>query len=313
MKLGSLCCAALLLPSSVLSQQKLVLPSNYCEYAGETLPGEIYTFEADEDAREGLRLLLARTGLEQNFSLDAANVPNAVAVIINGKRRILYNQEFMLNVKAATKDDWASRTVLAHEVGHHLQGHTLEATARPRNELEADRYAGFLLHGMGATLAQARLAVERYTSDFASETHPPKSARLAAVTNGWNASRELTRRAPSTAAPAGAAVAQTPIPETPVPRTAAPATPLPAAPTYLYRAVFPADPRPYYVTTTSDIVVQLPTGQVSLVGKQISSALPQFAWTYWTPYGSYGVDAGGKIWSQHPSGMPFQVGYITKP
>ena len=126
-------------------------------------------------------------GLESKFKIKAADVPNVEATIKHHERYILYNPEFVNKVNEVTKDKWASIFILAHEVGHHLDGHT-EAGLRscPAIELEADQFAGFVLCKMGATLHQSQLAMY-YISDMASsKTHPGRLDRLAAIEKGWN-------------------------------------------------------------------------------------------------------------------------------
>jgi len=126
-------------------------------------------------------------GLESKFKIKAADVPNVEATIKHHERYILYNPGFVNKVNEVTKDKWASIFILAHEVGHHLDGHT-EAGLRscPAIELEADQFAGFVLCRMGATLHQSQLAMY-YISDMASsKTHPGRLDRLVAIEKGWN-------------------------------------------------------------------------------------------------------------------------------
>lgn len=295
--------------ASASAQTRLNPPSHYCAFSGvERLAEDLYIFPPDSDAINALKLLMDQVGLAPNFALNAANVPNAVAMVDGSTRRILYSQEFMLNVEATSPEGWVSRAILAHEIGHHLQGHTLEAQGRAENELQADYYAGFVLHGMGASLAQTRAAIEQYANEFATATHPSRSARLAAITNGWTAARQLRRRPPN-----GPARPDT-VPQRPVEEdtTTVPGT-VPGTARYVSRAVFPADPNSYFITSNNDIVGQSPMGQVMLVGKKVPPTLPGFAWMYWTPYGSYGVDVNGRIWGWYPNGVTYQVGYITNP
>lgn len=147
---------------------------------------DLYGFASDTEADDAMRRIMRYTGLPANFTIKAANVPNAAAVLYQEKRFILYNQYFMLRIKDETKTDWAAFSILAHEIGHHLSGHTLDNQgSRPDKELEADRFSGFILYKMGATLEEARIAMEALAVETGTPTHPPKSARLAAVTNGW--------------------------------------------------------------------------------------------------------------------------------
>ena len=126
-------------------------------------------------------------GIEGNFKIKVAHVPNVEATIRHHERFILYNPEFVNNVNAIARDKWASIFILAHEVGHHLEGHTLaDLKSRPEIELQADQFAGFALCKMGATLEQAQLAMRFIADVEASKTHPGRADRLAAIEKGWD-------------------------------------------------------------------------------------------------------------------------------
>lgn len=162
-----------------------------CNYYGESLSEQIYGFESDNEAKNAIDRIIAFTGLPQNFTIMAANVSNAAAVIKDRKRLILYSQDFMLRIKNVTNTDWAALSIMAHEIGHHLSGHTLESGgSRPPTELEADDFSGFILHKMGAMLDDAQAAMRALPNNSGSSTHPPKSARLAAITHGWRKAQE---------------------------------------------------------------------------------------------------------------------------
>jgi len=130
---------------------------------------------------------MSAMGLESNFKIKEADVPNVEAKIRHHDRYILYNPQFIKDVNAATKNKWASIFILAHEVGHHLEGHTLlDINSRPSIELEADEFAGFVLHRMGASLQQSQLAMYYISNLEASKTHPARADRLSAIEKGWD-------------------------------------------------------------------------------------------------------------------------------
>jgi Zn-dependent peptidase ImmA (M78 family) len=130
---------------------------------------------------------MSAMGLETNIKIKEAHVPNVEAKIRHHDRYILYNPEFIKQVNEATRNKWASIFILAHEVGHHLEGHTLlDINSRPSIELEADEFAGFVLHKMGATLRQSQLAMYYISTSEASKTHPARADRLAAIEKGWD-------------------------------------------------------------------------------------------------------------------------------
>jgi hypothetical protein len=57
--------------------------------------------------------------------------------------------------------------------------------------LEADRFSGFVLYNLGATLDEAQIAIRTFSGTQGSSTHPGRSARIAAITNGWISASEL--------------------------------------------------------------------------------------------------------------------------
>lgn len=157
-----------------------------CSYYGEELPNAVHTFSSDNEAETVIRTIMSATGLPKNFKIRAAGIPNAAAVIKGSDRYILYNQNFIHSLKAATRSDWSPYSVMAHEIAHHLAGHTLNNSgSRPSLELEADKYSGFILAKLGASLEDAQATIASIGDLKPSVTHPAKHDRLAAIANGW--------------------------------------------------------------------------------------------------------------------------------
>jgi hypothetical protein len=294
----------------------------YCNYYGEELEPEIYSFVSDSEAETAVRRIVDYTGIVQNFVIKAANVPNAAATIVGQQRAIYYSQDFMERVKNATRTDWAAISILAHEIGHHLQGHTIQGGgSRPEIELEADKYSGFVLERMGSTLDDAQAAIHLLGTAAATATHPSKSARIAAITSGWKASRDMRAQpAPTTGSTAtsGAATTPTTTPSAtrpPIPTTTpSVTTPAPSSPfRFVSRCVFPTDATPYYVTATNEIVAVAPNGQFLVIGRKIPPTAYGFAWMYQTGTVLYGVTPEGMIVGIAANGMPVQVGYVVEP
>lgn len=298
---------------SFLKGQELFVRDGYCTYAGdENSTEDIYTFSSDEEANTAVERILKYTGLKKNFLIKAANVSNAEASIKGTTRYILYNQEFMLRVKKVTNTDWSAISIMAHEIGHHLQGHTLLlGGSRPNIELEADKYSGFVLQKMGATLEQAKIAMASIAGEQGSETHPGKQARLTAITNGWIEARDLASTPDPNKKPDVNPTPQTE--NSPQPTNPQPTNPTQPAIFYVSRCVFLNDANAYFVTNTNLIVSTNQYGQVVTVGQKIPSTYPNFAWMYRTPYVTYGVTFQGQIFGTYPNGQPMQVGYVTNP
>jgi hypothetical protein len=183
---------------SMFSQEIIQINKNAsCSYFGEFRSDEAYTFASTNEAQGILNAICGSVGLKPNFIIKSANVPNASALIDSAtkQRLILYSQTFISSIDLKTKTNWGSISILAHEIGHHLNGHTLigYTTDRRKNhmeELQADEFSGFVCFKLGSTLEQAQSAMQTFADNENSTTHPPKSARLEAISVGWNKAKE---------------------------------------------------------------------------------------------------------------------------
>lgn len=174
-----------------------------CSYYGESINPKITLSPAEAGAEKVIEKILSVVGLRPNFEVRAANVPNAAAVILKNKRYILYNPKFIAKINYAADNDWAGISIIAHEIGHHLNGHTLQSGgSRPDLELEADEFSGFVLNKLGADKNDAQAAMNVAASQKSSHTHPARQDRLLAISDGWNNASGQTKVKPkSTHAP----------------------------------------------------------------------------------------------------------------
>ena len=182
--LGSLLFVAFAFGQNIISKKAVInnLVNNY-DKGSTDLPG----FTSTEDAEKIIAGIMDAVGLEANFKIKVADIPNVEATIRHHQRYIIYNPDFISLVNKIAKDKWPSIFILAHEIGHHLNGHTLRTiNSRPDIELEADQFAGFVLCKMGASLEQAELAMYIISNNESSKTHPARNDRLAAIEKGWN-------------------------------------------------------------------------------------------------------------------------------
>ena len=163
---------------------------NSCGFDYKLINQKVYSFDSDIEAEDALKRIMRLTGLPPNFKIRSASVNNACAVIKcddagNCDRYILYNQEFMERVKDQTNTNYSELAILAHEIAHHMAGHTLTNIGSSYDmELEADKFAGFILFKLGASFEDAKLAYS-HLSPEGSSTHPPREARIAALSNGF--------------------------------------------------------------------------------------------------------------------------------
>lgn len=148
-------------------------------------------FQSDYEAEKVVDDILDKVGLFPNFVIQQCpNINNAVAVSLKNKeglteRFILYDNDFF--EKIGNGDDYAAIFILAHEIGHHLNGHSLNNQGSNHQfELEADYFAGRVLALMGYTLEQSLTALNAITYEKATRTHPAKADRIAMATKGYN-------------------------------------------------------------------------------------------------------------------------------
>ena len=173
------------------------------------LAGSVSAQSSTTPKRDVLREITDVVGLKPRFELQATSaVQNAAAVVYSGKRFLLYNPDFVAAVNRAGRSDWAGISILAHEMGHHLNGHTLKpGGSNPTDELEADEFSGFVLRKMGASLAEAQAGMAVVSDEEASPTHPGRSTRLKAINDGWQrASQQIAASNRATAPSAAPAI-----------------------------------------------------------------------------------------------------------
>lgn len=211
-------------------------------------------------------------GLKPNFEIRAASIPNAAAVTYGGKRFILYNPNFINQLSRQTGNKWAAVSVLAHEIGHHLNGHTITGSgSQPAIELEADEFSGFVLRKMGASLTDAQAAMKLLATEKASRTHPGQYDRLTSIAKGWNnADAQVTGRPVARTTPQENRRPQntvsTPYP-TPSRNTGRVSTPVISERQIIGQVRFTADPSSNYFVTTQYNLVKVNDNRLSVIGK----------------------------------------------
>ena len=156
-------------------------------------PEDLELTDPSPAALEIVAQILAYAGLPQTFEVYSANIYNAAALMADNKRVILYDPQLIADIEEVTDHDWPAVSILAHEIGHHLAGHTLEEVYNRAYELEADYFSGFILQKMGATLDEAQSVMSLLRDHPNMTEHPPQAERLTAIEQGWQeAARQVT-------------------------------------------------------------------------------------------------------------------------
>jgi hypothetical protein len=224
-----------------------------------------------DGAEEIIELILQTIGLQASFEVKRANVPNAAAVVYRGKRYILYNPSFIAAMNKAAGTPWASVAVLAHEIGHHLNGHTLDGKGSlPPIELEADEFSGFVLRKMGASLEEAQLAMRIIATARATGTHPARDDRLMAIADGWNRADGQVK---------GRDIARQPGHQN---VESSGGTSILSEENIAYDVHFTFDPRTRYHVTVRNNLVKLLNNQLQVLGKLWATGKPSFPLAFQT-------------------------------
>lgn len=157
-------------------------------------------FSSDTKAENALDLILNVIGASKRFVLQPCdNINNALATSYKGIRYILYDRDFMYSLN--NDNNWGDLFILAHEVGHHINGHSVDIVLyaadivepktleqKRQQELEADEFAGFVLAKLGGSLSAAEQPLYSISSnrDDTYSTHPSREKRLEAIRKGYS-------------------------------------------------------------------------------------------------------------------------------
>jgi hypothetical protein len=260
-----------------------------------TVPQTSFTTAAQ--GRDIAERIIDAVGLRAELDIRPANIDNAAAVVYGGKRYVLYNPTFINKLIQTTGTEWAAISVLAHEIGHHLNGHTVSGSgSQPSMELEADEFSGYVLRKMGASLQEAQAAMQTLASARASRTHPGKYDRLTSIAEGWNhADDQLAGRSTERKKPA---VIQPRVEPTITTRdVASNSSRVKLDSRYILGDVyFSADPSSRYHVTSNYNLVKVGQSGLNVLGKMARLNSSQFPYVIYDSQNTQlFVDARGKI------------------
>ncbi len=237
-------------------------------------------------AKQAVYHIVQYSGLLPNFTVrENEEVTTAIAYIKDKKRYIEYNPAVMESLMDSTKTDWAMISILAHEIAHHLLGHTLAPKLlSPGDELACDRYSGFILQRMGATLDESVAAIQVAGSAQGTKTHPPREARVHAISQGWNESlNQLESKIQGIA---------------------------PADKIYVLSLRFDGDENLYYVDDASNVLWYNEFAQPILLGKMVEVTLGDYRYEIVWEGQKFYVDRHNKIWNMTTYNVMLKVGKV---
>lgn len=174
-----------------LSAQRLVkinANTQICAAEGDVVVKDRYVDNASPEAKNTIADICKKIGVSPNsFTIEAADVKNAEALIISGKRYIHYNPIYINRIKKESQTYWAMIFVLAHEIGHHVNGHLLKKDDIEQlrlDELASDKFAGCALSHLGASAEDLEKAAS-ILSEKGDAAHPPRNTRMTFALRGW--------------------------------------------------------------------------------------------------------------------------------
>ncbi len=129
----------------ILAQTPLSISTkNHCSYSGTAWEDELYRFDDNAQVDAWIKEILTAGNAAQNFKIVPTNVESVAAIVDNGQRYLFYSLDFIQKANAV-----AVYSALAHEIGHHVNGHTLNGENTLSEESEAYFFMGYVLSKKG--------------------------------------------------------------------------------------------------------------------------------------------------------------------
>ena len=182
-------CLAIIGSKQLSAQDFLEISTQHnCSYSAP-IEEELFSFEKLPPVPEMVQEILKNTDSQQNFILVQSNVASVAAVLSEGKRYLLYSQDYYL--KLPREEKALAVGLLAHEIGHHLAEHTFDPEFRQKEELEADLFMGYALC---KTPGIRRLESALDITGKETFNYPvSKENRQKAIESGWKRAEDFLR------------------------------------------------------------------------------------------------------------------------
>ncbi len=171
---------------TVSAQQEISLKSRTISYFDGEGPdiSKVEAQPADAALTELVEKVVKAGKGSTNFRIFSAPVGTVIA-LVNDQGRLLICDPAFLKDGGNMESNWKALGVLAHQIGHLVQFHDLTRQELGEEVLLAERFAGFALYRLGATLEQAKLAIHTYAPEKGTKTHMPRANRIIAIEKAY--------------------------------------------------------------------------------------------------------------------------------
>lgn len=173
--------------SSPCLAQEAIRPDGVCLFTSSTLGRTLYSFPSDRRSTELLSALLDLSPAAVQMTIQASSVDDVAAADVDGRRLLLYNQYALSKLDSSWQSDWPLVLRVAHQVGHHASAHAFRPPGRSRaeEELEADRFAGYMLRRLGASRPVITQLARTLPTPASRSQFPSAESRAVALLEGW--------------------------------------------------------------------------------------------------------------------------------
>ena len=175
------------------SNKDTLLVEAYSSYNNTDLPSSLLLTNLNSDYDSTINYALSLLGVP-NTDIEIETTPTfgAFSVINRQSQRrfFVYSPVFFDSVYKVTQTNLAILSICFHELAHHFYRHPLKPSyASHLYEKQADRYSGFEMAIIGATLEESLAAMKNIEllGGKVTETpsHPDKASRLAEIEKGY--------------------------------------------------------------------------------------------------------------------------------
>ena len=133
---------------------------------------------------EVVRKIKRSLSINPDFDILILKGDNTAFAALDNDRRILgIDVGFLDRINRKAGTEWAAISVIAHEVGHHIEG--FSPGNRLRRELNADYWSGQVLQRLGSSKSAAISAIIEFGTDHDTYSHPNKWDRAKKISQGW--------------------------------------------------------------------------------------------------------------------------------